>query len=99
MWMIFVICIGSMAFTAWLSAWVLGRPEGPNAMRTVATAIREGAEGFLATQYSAIMRYAAAMAVLLYLLYLTKPTNMPGVSTGQMAFLTTACFLTGAVMR
>ena len=39
-------------------------------MRDVASAIREGAEAFLATQYSAIPMHAPTSCVLLFLLYL-----------------------------
>ena len=75
MFLIFAITLGALGFTLWLGKWTLAQHDGPPAMRSVAKAIREGAEGFLATQYSAIGRYALVMAVVLYFLYLTKPTK------------------------
>ena len=74
MFLIFAITLGALGFTLWL-ARTLAQHDGPPAMRSVAKAIREGAEGFLATQYSAIGRYALVMAVVLYFLHLTKPTK------------------------
>ena len=62
MFAVFGITFASLAFTWWLGCWVLAKSDGPSGMRSVATAIREGAEGFLATQYGAIMRYGAAPA-------------------------------------
>ena len=70
------VTLGALGFTLWLGKWTLAQHDGPPAMRSVAKAIREGAEGFLATQYSAIGRYALVMAVVLYFLYLTKPTKI-----------------------
>lgn len=55
--------------------------------RQVATAIREGAEGFLSTQYSTIARYVVVVAVMLFCLYLTRPPPHPTISTFAMACL------------
>ena len=55
--------------------------------RLVATAIREGAEGFLSTQYSTITRYVIVMAGMLFCLYLTRPPPHPTISTFTMACL------------
>ena len=55
--------------------------------RLVATAIREGAEGFLSTQYSTIARYVIVMAGMLFCLYLTRPPPHPTISTFTMACL------------
>ena len=74
MFIILLLVAGALVFTIWLTNWVLSKAEGPQAMRDVAAAIREGAEGFLATQYSAILMYALTSCVLLFLLY-------PGSST------------------
>ena len=50
--MILIFAITGCSFVAavWMTLWVLARPTGPPQMREVADAIREGAEGFLATQ-------------------------------------------------
>ena len=98
MLLIFLIAGGSMVLALWLTFWVLSKPEGPPAMREVSTAIREGAEGFLATQYSSIAKYALLAAIILFTLYLTRPPLHRDVSTLSMAILTAATFTTGAVM-
>ena len=98
MWAIFVLSGISMVITLWMTRWVLRKSEGPRAMREVSEAIREGAEGFLATQYGYIFRYAALMAVLLFLLYLTRPSPHDELSTLTMALLTSCTFTTGAVL-
>ena len=97
MFLIFAITLGALGFTLWLGKWTLAQHDGPPAMRSVAKAIREGAEGFLATQYSAIGRYALVMAVVLYFLYLTKPTKGT-LSASTTAAYTAFCFCTGALM-
>ena len=93
---VFAISISMMLFTRWLALQVLAKSDGPVQMRSVASAIREGAEGFLAVQYGAIFRYAFVMAIVIFCLYLTKPTDLAGVSTKQMAILTTGTFCCGA---
>ena len=82
---VFLVCFCALAFTWWLALWVLGKSDGPAGMRDVASAIRQGAEGFLATQYSAISRYAIVMAGVIYLLYLTKPAPLAGAEVRFVA--------------
>ena len=64
----------------------------------MANAIREGAEGFLSTQYTAIFSYAAVTAVLLFLLYLSRPPAHHSLSTFGVALITSGTFATGAFM-
>jgi Na+/H+-translocating membrane pyrophosphatase len=66
--------------------------------RLVATAIREGAEGFLSTQYSSIARYVVIVAGMLFLLYLTRPPPHATISTFTMACLMSSTFCAGAFM-
>ena len=98
MFIILLLVAGALVFTIWLTNWVLSKAEGPQAMRDVAAAIREGAEGFLATQYSAILMYALTSCVLLFLLYLTRPPPSDGISTFGMAACTAATFITGCLL-
>ena len=53
---VFVImaCFASLAFAAYLAKWVLSKDEGTADMQEVSDAIREGADGFFATQYNLI---------------------------------------------
>jgi len=81
-----------------MALWVISRPTGPPAMVVIADAIREGAEGFLATQYSSIGKYAVLAAVLLFLLYMTRPPMNAEISTTSMALITSATFSLGALL-
>lgn len=93
---VYTMCGLSLAISVWMARWVIAKPTGPAAMQEIAQAIREGGEGFLATQYSAIAKYALGMAFLLFLLYTTRPPIHPEVSTMTLAILTACTFSTGA---
>ena len=98
MFVIFAITIPSFVFTFWMSQWVLKRDAGPKEMTQVANAIREGAEGFLSTQYGTIAKYVVVTALMLFVLYLTRPAPHPTISTMTMALIMTVTFCTGALM-
>ena len=69
-------------------------------MTEVSDAIREGADGFFATQYGLISKLAIALSVVIYLIYsaraLTKEQEDAGLSRQTFACLTTFSFLLGA---
>ena len=98
--LVLLTCAGSLAFAAFLAQWVLDKDEGSPDMTEVSDAIREGADGFFATQYSLIAKLAGALAVVIYILYsaraLTKEQREAGVSRASFAALTTVAFLLGA---
>ena len=99
--LVILSCAGSFAFACFLAAWVLDRDEGTPDMTEVSDAIREGADGFFATQYGLIGKLAGALAVVIYLTYsarsLTREQEASGaVSRSSFAFLTTVAFLLGA---
>ena len=100
MFLIFALAFIALVFTFVLAQWLLARDQGPADMRQIATYIREGAEGFLKTQYSTIARYAAMVAGLLFLLYLLRPNSggATGVSSASMAVIIAGTFSTGAFM-
>ena len=97
MLLIFTIAGFSFVLALWMAGWVMSRPEGPLQMREVATAIREGGEGFLRTQYGAIAQYAFFAACLLFVLYLTRPPIHEGVSTTTHAIIVAFTFSCGAI--
>jgi Na+/H+-translocating membrane pyrophosphatase len=97
MLLIFLITGFSFVLALWMAGWVMSKPEGPLQMREVATAIREGAEGFLRTQYAAIARYAFFAACLLFVLYLTRPPIHEDVSTTTHAIIVSFTFSCGAI--
>ncbi len=45
------VSLGGVAFAMWLIEWVLSLPEGSLKAIEIATAIREGADGFLRCDY------------------------------------------------
>lgn len=100
--LVFAICGYGAVFSVYLSHWVLSRDVGSAEMREVSTPIREGAEGFLRIQYSAIARIAVAIAALIFFSYALRPAsalaagveNLGNVTLGLLASLS---FLLGAV--
>ena len=98
--MILVLAIAGFSFLValWMARWVITRHEGPPEMQMTANAIRQGAEGFLATQYRAIFKYAAIAAFAIFALYLTRPPAHAEISTFTMAILTACTFSTGAML-
>ena len=98
------LCAYGLIYSFWLSGYVLSKDIGTTAMRAVSDPIREGAEGFLKVQYSAVFRMAALLSVLIYLSYYLRPSAGPedsvqGVSLLSNSYLGTLCaasFITGA---
>jgi len=95
-----LVAIGGLVFAGWLAGWVLAKDEGDEKMRTVSNAIREGAAGFLSTQYSAIFKLALCMLVAIFCLYLVRdpPKNMRHVSQTSLACCVALSFATGAIL-
>ena len=65
-------------------------------MRQVADAIKEGAEGYLSTQYSAIFKIAIVTGVVIFGLYMARPESGVPIGRFSLALLTAFSFLTGA---
>ncbi len=55
----------AIAYAAWCAAWVLRQGTGMDALQAPYLAIRDAAQAFLRTQYTAIFMVGAAFAVLL----------------------------------
>lgn len=95
-----LVAIGGTVFAGWLAVWVLAQDEGDEKMRPVSNAIREGAAGFLSTQYAAIFKLAFVVLICIYCLYLvrTPPRNLPGVPSSSIALCVAISFATGALL-
>ena len=78
-WCIVVLVSSSCIFGAiaslWLSHSVLSCDDGTPEMRLVSDPIREGAEGFLRVQYTAIAKFAVPLAGLIIFSYQFRPTS------------------------
>ncbi|KAK9804629.1 hypothetical protein WJX73_001042 [Symbiochloris irregularis] len=94
-------CLVMLLFAVHLARWVIAKDEGTADMQEVSEAIREGAEGYLATQYGAISKLAVALSGVIYLIYMFRRTTpeqeAAGLSRATLAALTTGAFLLGAV--
>lgn len=100
--LVFTICGYGAAFALYLSHWVLSKDAGSAEMKEVATPIRQGAEGFLRIQYSAIARIAVAIAGLIFFSYALRPSSTLGSGVEKLGNFTlglvaSAAFLVGAV--
>ena len=81
----------ALIFAIVLTFFLFKREEGNDKMVELASAIREGADAFLSSQYKAIAVFAIVVTGLLYWLYGTDTKY-------QYGWLTTAAFLTGALI-
>jgi len=85
----------------YLSRSVLECDDGTEAMRAVSDPIREGAEGFLSVQYTAIAKFAAPLSILLVISYQFRPithtNSLSSLGNTQLGMLTAISFLFGAV--
>ena len=98
---VMLACFASLAFAVYLAKWVLAKDEGTADMQEVSDAIREGADGFFATQYNLIGKLAGVVAIAIYLIHsaraLTKEQMDAGIGQQTFAILTTFSFCTGAL--
>ncbi|GLE05996.1 hypothetical protein PINS_up015207 [Pythium insidiosum] len=100
--LVLTICGYGSLFSLYLSNWVLAKDDGTPEMRDVSNPIREGAEGFLRIQYTAISRIAVAIAGLIFFSYALRPSSAlaSGVETlgnTTLGILGSLSFLIGAV--
>jgi H+-translocating diphosphatase len=75
-------CLFGGIASLWLSRSVLQCDEGTPEMRAVSDPIREGAEGFLKVQYTAIAKFAVPLAILIVLSYQLRPEVAEGKPKG-----------------
>jgi len=98
------VCAYGLLYSYWISNSVLAKDMGTAAMRSISDPIREGAEGFLRVQYSAIFRMAGLIAIVILLSYVLRPSSggpesTKGVQSLGNVYLGVVCaisFLIGA---
>lgn len=97
---VFAVCALSLGFIFWLAKWVLGHDQGPDEMKKVSDPVREGARGFLVTQYRTIAIFAGCFAPVIFLVYLVPCAAVSaGFKKDQgwiMGLISAGCFLLGA---
>lgn len=98
---VFTVCIISFLLSIYLTKWVLAKDEGPPEMTQISDAIRDGAEGFLRTQYGTISKMAILLALVILCIYLFRSTTpqqeASGLGRSTSAYITVAAFLLGAM--
>ncbi|CAI5747267.1 unnamed protein product [Peronospora destructor] len=100
--LVFTICGYGVVFSLYLSHWVLSKDSGTAEMKEVAIPIRQGAEGFLKIQYTAIARMAVVISGLIFFSYALRPSST--LSSGieklgnfTLGIVSSVAFLVGAV--
>jgi H(+)-translocating pyrophosphatase len=93
------VSVASLAVAWALARWVLRKDDGTPEMRAISDPIREGAQGFLHTQYGTIAKLAGLVTVLLFVLYafVRKVSPNDPVGTVTLALFTAAAFVLGAL--
>lgn len=98
--LVLATCLGMLGFASFLANWVLAKDEGSADMAEISNAIRDGAEGYFATQYGTIGRLAGFLCAGIFFVYLfraeTPEQAAAGISKFTLALLTAFSFLLGA---
>jgi len=91
-----LVCIGAFWFSSWLVHWIMSKDDGTVEMRNISDAIKEGAEGYLSVQYFTIFKMAIATSIILFIMYLYRPSVNKNVPKVVLAIVTVISFLSGA---
>jgi len=102
LWLVYGAVVFGAMVSMWLSKNVLSCDDGTPEMRAVSDPIREGAEGFLHVQYTAIAKYAIPLACLIILSYQfrpqsDKPKGVALLGNGLLGIIAAVGFVVGAV--
>ena len=100
LYLVALVALCGLAFAGWLAAWVLAKDEGDEKMRQVSDAIREGAAGFLSTQYASIFKLAVVVLIGIFLMYIVRepPKNLQNVPSSRLAICVAVSFATGSIL-
>ena len=91
--------LGGIGWAAHLAQWMLGLPEGGEKAVEIGNAIREGADGFLSTQYAAIAKMAMGALLLIVALFMSRdPPSSMGMTRAGLAGATAISFCIGALL-
>jgi hypothetical protein len=101
--LVYAACVFGVIGSLWIARSVLSLDTGTPEMRQVSDPIREGAEGFLKVQYTAIAKIAIPLAGLIILSYQIRPSSSEAVGVAvlgnQVLGFVAACgFVSGAVL-
>jgi Na+/H+-translocating membrane pyrophosphatase len=95
-----VLSLVSVVGSFLLAQHILRKDGGTAAMRNVSDPIKEGAQGFLKTQYITISIIAVPLSILLFIMYYfrEKSRNDPDVHQSVVAVIMAVSFLIGAFL-
>jgi Na+/H+-translocating membrane pyrophosphatase len=96
-----MIAVWFIIVSMWVLVWILRKDCGTEKMIEIADTIKEGSEGYFATQYTTIFKLALAFAGIILFLYLFRSPTANSlitehVSSYLMAFFVSFSFLLGA---
>ena len=92
LWVVLLVAVAGLLYAGMLVGQVLGADQGTEKMRTVARAIREGANAYLARQFKAIISLVFLLTAILYFASAGEGSSQH-VSLGRaLAFLVGATF-------
>lgn len=102
MWLVYGAVVFGALVSMWLSKNVLSCDDGTPEMRAVSDPIREGAEGFLHVQYTAIATYAVPLALLIVVSYQfrphsNEPTGVAVLGNSVLGLVAAVGFVVGAL--
>jgi len=92
---VLTVVLASLWFASYLTNWILDKDDGTPEMRQISDAIKEGAEGYLSTQYYTITVIAFFTAILLFTIYLFRESTSQEVSRFILAIVTAFSFCCG----
>ncbi|DAZ94687.1 TPA: hypothetical protein N0F65_000002 [Lagenidium giganteum] len=100
--LVLTFCGYGVVYSWYLCNWVLAKDDGTPEMREVSIPIREGAEGFLRIQYTAISRIAVGIAALIFFSYALRPSSslasgVEKLGNITLGFLGSVSFVIGAL--
>jgi len=100
--LVYAACCFGYIMSWWLSDTVMACDDGTSEMRAVSDPIREGADGFLRVQYSAIAKFAGPLALLIVTSYQFRPigedaTGVAVLGNGVLGLVAAMGFVFGAV--
>eukprot|EP00462_Mataza_sp_D1_P020720 CAMPEP_0175138810 /NCGR_PEP_ID=MMETSP0087-20121206/10553_1 /TAXON_ID=136419 /ORGANISM="Unknown Unknown, Strain D1" /LENGTH=939 /DNA_ID=CAMNT_0016421749 /DNA_START=17 /DNA_END=2836 /DNA_ORIENTATION=- len=93
---VMLVVLASFALTKWLTDWMFTKDDSHTEMRKISGHIRDGAEGYLTTQYTYIVYVALVVAGVLFVIYLFRESPTATLNKPTIALLTSISFLIGA---
>jgi H(+)-translocating pyrophosphatase len=93
---VLAVTAGTFAFCMKLNRYIIGRDDQNPQMQSIASFIREGSEGFLQIQYTAIAYMAVIVGGGVFVVYLFRESPSRSVSRVTLAILTAISFFIGA---